>query len=303
MHDPLSDVLHMLDARATLSTGLVAGGAWSVGVGRYEGLKFNALLQGEAWLRCGDSAPLRLRSGDCFMLSGGAPFVVASDPALAPLDAGIVFAHSVDGVAQVGDGDAVRILGGRMRLDPLLAPLLTDALPPVVLLEAGTAQAETVQWLLRRLQLEASGAAPAGAVMQSHLAGMLFVELMRAAPLNGEGRAGLLTALADPRIARALNALHRDPARAWTLPLLAAEAHMSRSNFAARFRQLAGVPPLDYLRRWRLHLAERALRTQGVSVAAAAALAGYGSDSAFGHAFRQAFGRSPRRHVGARRAA
>ncbi len=297
MPDPLSDVLRVLDARAALSTGLAAGGAWSVGVGRYAGLKFNAVLRGEAWLRCGEGAPLRLRAGDCFMLAGGRPFVVASDPDLAPVDAAIVFADAQDGVARIGAGDEVRILGGRMLLDPALAPLLTEALPEVVLLEAAGSAAGTVRWLLERLLLESGAGAPASNVVQGHLTGMLFVELMRAAARDAEGRPGLFGALADARIARALTAMHRAPALAWTVESLAAEAHMSRSNFAARFRQLAGVAPLDYLRRWRLCLAERALRTQGVPVAAAAALAGYGSESAFGHAFRRAFGRSPRRHA------
>lgn len=299
MMDPLSDVLRVLDARAALSTGLAAGGAWSVGVGRYAGLKFNAVLQGEAWLRCGEGAPLRLRAGDCFMLAGGRPFVVASDPDLAPVDAGIVFAGAQGGVARIGAGDEVRILGGRMLLDPALAPLLTEALPEVVLLDGAGSAAATVRWLLERLQAESGAGAPASNVVQGHLTGMLFVELMRAAARDAAARPGLFGALADVRIARALAAMHRAPALAWTVESLAAEAHMSRSNFAARFRQLAGVAPLDYLRRWRLCLAERALRAGGVPVAAAAALAGYGSESAFGYAFRRAFGRSPRRYAGA----
>jgi hypothetical protein len=46
---------------------------------------------------------------------------------------------------------------------------------------------------------------------------------------------------------------------------------MSRSAFAQRFRALVGLPPVDYLARWRIHSAARILRSSDRAVASVAA--------------------------------
>jgi len=298
MNDPLSDVLTLLDARSVVSTGLVAGGAWSVHVSAHDGLKFNAVVRGDAWLQLDGEPPLRLHAGDCFMLSKGLPFTIASDLDLAPGSAAEVFADAVNGVARMGEGDAFYVVGGKMTLDAAVAPLLVDALPAVVHLPAGAARAQTVQWLLARLVAELEQQAPGGALQARQLMQMMFIELMREhLAAAGPSAKGWLGAMADASLRRALQAMHASPARPWTLPELADCAHMSRSGFAARFKDIVGVPPLDYLIRWRMHLASQALRNGRATVAEAATAAGYSSESAFGNAFKRVLGQPPRRYV------
>lgn len=107
---------------------------------------------------------------------------------------------------------------------------------------------------------------------------------------------GLLAGLADPRLAKAINAMHANPARAWSLEELAAEAGMSRSRFAARFRDIVGMPPGVYLGDWRLGVAQSLLR-KGKPVQLVADVVGYGSASALSRAFRARTGQSPREWV------
>jgi AraC-like DNA-binding protein len=71
---------------------------------------------------------------------------------------------------------------------------------------------------------------------------------------------------------------------------------MSRTSFAERFRDVAGVPPLAYLNRWRMLLARRALRHGDARVGALAAELGYASESAFSTAFKREVGESPLRY-------
>jgi AraC-like DNA-binding protein len=54
-----------------------------------------------------------------------------------------------------------------------------------------------------------------------------------------------------------------------------------------------GHEPLDYLVRWRVQLAARALRSTGRTVAAIGADLGYTSESAFSDAFKRITGQSP----------
>jgi AraC-like DNA-binding protein len=297
MNDPLSDILTILHAQGALSTGLYAGGDWSVRVAPYTGLKFNALVQGDAWIAVEGAAPRHLRAGDCFLLAGGHGFTISSDLALAPSDAAAVFAHAAGGMARIGALAEVEIVAGRMELAPALAPLLTAALPALTVIDAASSQAAGVQWLLQRLRVEGAGSEPASAAMAVRVVEMLFVELIRAA-LKEEGAAtGWLGALADARLGRALRAVHAEPARTWTVAELADAAHMSRSSFAAAFKQSVGVAPLAYLTRWRLQQAGHALRRDGITVTRAAEVAGFASESAFGTAFRRVYGCTPGRYA------
>jgi len=102
-----------------------------------------------------------------------------------------------------------------------------------------------------------------------------------------------MAGLADPRLAKAIAALHAEPARAWTLEGMASVAGMSRARFAAHFAQTVGTPPGDYLTGWRLGLARRLLR-RGLPLKQVAAEVGYGSPGAFGRVFQQRVGQTPR---------
>jgi AraC-like DNA-binding protein len=70
---------------------------------------------------------------------------------------------------------------------------------------------------------------------------------------------------------------------------LAAEVGMSRSGFAARFRQLVGDGPIKYLTRWRMLLAGRSV-SRGEPIGAIARSLGYESESAFSTAFKRVMG-------------
>ncbi len=104
---------------------------------------------------------------------------------------------------------------------------------------------------------------------------------------------GLLLGLADPALARCLVALHEAPGRAWTLEAMAAEAGLSRSAFALRFRQQLGCPPAEYLTRWRLLLAQQRLRA-GAPLKGLAAELGYANPSALSRVFKAQLGCSVR---------
>lgn len=104
---------------------------------------------------------------------------------------------------------------------------------------------------------------------------------------------GLLTGLADPRLARILVALHDAPGEPWSLARMAELAGMSRSGFAAHFKALVGDTPAEYLAHWRVALAQGQLN-QGRSVKAIADDLGYANASALSRVFTQKVGASPR---------
>jgi transcriptional regulator GlxA family with amidase domain len=115
---------------------------------------------------------------------------------------------------------------------------------------------------------------------------------------------GWLARLADKHVAAALNAMHGNPAHAWTLEELAKLAGLSRSAFAERFAAVLGQPPIQYLSEWRMQLATGLLAGSKDSIARVAAQVGYESEAAFSRAFKKLIGSPPaewrRTHAGKR---
>ncbi|MGA5313498.1 AraC family transcriptional regulator [Streptomyces pseudogriseolus] len=293
--DPLEDVLTLLDTRSQLSTGLVAGGRWALRFEPPQGVKFNAVRRGSCLLEVdGVDGPIPLAEGDCYLLARPRPFTLRSDPETTPVAAGPVFARAEGGVARAGEGDEVFLVGGRFSFGARAQELLLDRLPPVVHVPAGTQHAETVRWALDAIDQELTRGQPAAGLVAEHLAVVMLVHVLRLhLARDAHTASGWLAGLSDPVVAAALTALHRDPARRWTVADLAGTAAVSRSTLAARFRTAVGHGPLEYLTRWRIELAARQLREGSATLAVIARSVGYGSESALSVAFKRVMGVAP----------
>jgi AraC-like DNA-binding protein len=169
-------------------------------------------------------------------------------------------------------------------------PLL-DSLP--ALLSVPMTQLPGLEVTQKLLFAEAVAGRCGHAAIVDRLVEVLVIQLLRHAMAERLVDAGVMAGLADPRLAKAISALHAEPARGWTLHALASLAGMSRARFAAHFMHTVGVPPGDYLTGWRLGLARRLLR-RGLAVKQVAAEVGYTSPGAFGRVFLQRVGTTPR---------
>ncbi|KQS76409.1 AraC family transcriptional regulator [Rhizobium sp. Leaf383] len=295
-HDPLTDVLRLTRAEGVLSTGLRATGAFAVRVQMKDGMKFNALTRGSCFLDVAGTT-FQLAQGDCFLLTRPQEFVIGNDRTLEPLSADRVFATARSGFAELNNGGpAVEFVGGRMTSDVSM-DLLTSALPPVLIMRGDTADGRWVAGLLARLRKELVEERPGAEVIAERIMHMVFVQMIRSDAWTDQAT-GWIAALSDPRISRALSAIHRDPGHAWRVESLASASGLSRSQFAARFTRQVGEAPLEYLTRWRMALARNALLEGRTSIARIASDVGYGSEAAFGAAYKRVYGISPRRHVG-----
>lgn len=295
MQDPLSDILSLVKIHARVSGRLRAGGSWSLRFPQPAVSKFNAVTAGACWLLVGSNRePVRLEAGDCFLLVRPETYVLASDPGLRPEPAGPVFAKAMHGLAQVGSGGDVMLIGGQLDIDAAGARLFLDQFPPLLLIRGGTPVSDQLRWILARLAEELAGPLPGSRLLLEYAAQSIFILLVRTYFEQTEAPPpGIMRGLADRRIVRALNAIHANPARQWSVRDLAVEAGMSRSGFAARFAATLGVGPITYLAEWRLELAARLLRDEPAPVSVVASQIGYGSESALGAAFRRRFGVGP----------
>lgn len=121
----------------------------------------------------------------------------------------------------------------------------------------------------------------------------LLILIVRHVVESGGVSTGVLAGLVDPRLARALTAIHEAPKKSWTLDDLAAIAGMSRTRFAEYFRTRIGRTPIDYLTVWRMTVA-RQLLARGRPVKSVALEVGYQSAAAFSRVYSRVTGDSAR---------
>jgi AraC-like DNA-binding protein len=297
MNDPLSDVLRLVSAHSVVSGGLVAGGSWAISFPAVGTINFFGILRGSCWLLAPDQPPRRIAAGDIFLRSAHRQLVLCSDLDATPIDLYTVVADKVDGLSHIGAGQEFFMLGGKVTLDAAAGKLLLDALPATLQIPASSPHAVGMQWLLQQIVQEQTSALPGTQAAASQLAHLLFIQILRAwLEQAGPEAAGWLRAASDKRLAPVLGMLHAEPGRPWQLGELAAAAGMSRASFAAYFKTVAGVAPLAYLAQWRMRLAERALRSEAVTLAVLAQRLGYGSESAFSNAFKRVVGVAPKHY-------
>ncbi|MBW0270710.1 AraC family transcriptional regulator [Nocardia sp. MH4] len=290
--DLLSDVLATARTGTPASGMFVRNAPWGRRYPHIDGAGFHVVLQGSCWLTRPGVEPIALGTGDAVFLPRG----IAHD-LLDQLDSPITETAGPGDVRFVdGPGAPATLLCGSYHLAvDRTHPLLTE-LPEVVHAPARLGTHPALRSAVELLAAELTDAGPGSDAAIPPLLDLLLLYLLRAHLAEAATSSGWAAAVADADISRSLRAIHDDPAHGWTVESLGATAGLSRAAFARRFAELVGEPPLTYLTRWRMLTAARLLRDTDHPLATVARRSGYGSEYAFGKAFKRAFGTAPGRY-------
>jgi len=259
---------------------------------------FAMLSRGNCWLSVeGLPEPVPLTGGDCFLLARETPIVMRDSPRTRPRSSfREIAAQANSNVAHYGGGGApTTIVCGSFSFDRASLKPITQLLPSFILIKADQARTLALHSTMQALASEMAEQAPGLEVVATRLAEVLFIQILRAYIASGvEWRnRGWLRAIFDPQIGIALNAIHNSVNTPWTVESLAEAAGMSRSAFAAHFKEVLGQTPLEYVTEWRMQKATQLLQQRDKKLIDVARSVGYESDAAFSKAFKRVVGANP----------
>ena len=273
---------------------------WGISVAR-DCAVFHIVDQGTCWLQVkGVAEPVKLSEGDFVVIPRGQPHTMRdqlSTPTVNFFE--LVHAHSSGKNGLMcfgGSGDVTRFVCGGMVFENCNSNPLLAVLPP--LLHVKHIEQGARPWLgltTQHILSELNSREPGAKEVVTRLADILFIQAVRSYFEDNAETAdsGWLAAVRDRQIGQALAILHSHTHRPWTVESLAHRLAMSRSTFAARFKELVGEPPQRYFTRLRINAAAARLRTGVDTLSAVAAGAGYRSAAAFAKSFKRHFGTTP----------
>jgi hypothetical protein len=212
---------------------------------------FAMLSRGNCWLSVeGIPEQIPLTGGDCFLLARGTSIVLRDSPRTRPRWTFREIGAKANGnVAHCGGGGApTTIVCGSFSFDHVSLRPITQLLPKFILIKAEQTRTLALHNTLQALASEMAEQVPGSEIVANRLAEVLFIQVLRAHIASGpERNKGWLRAVFDPQMGTALSAIHDSVNTPWTVESLAEAAGMSRSAFAARFKELLGQTPLEYV--------------------------------------------------------
>jgi AraC-like DNA-binding protein len=302
--DILAEVLDRVRLGGTLLFHFELGHPWSLALPARPYALFHYLSRGSATLTLEGGRKLRMTEGDFVVVTRGEPHVMYSDRRTKPFPIlGFDRLSAHPGVIRHGSRAqplSTMICGNFTVSRPSRGSVL-ELLPPVLLLKPA-ADGDWLESILQRMVRESALERPGQRVALSRLTEVLFVEVLRSwikSLRPGEG--GWLGAMADPHIGPALQLIHEQPDRPWTLRDLGHRVGLGRSAFSARFTKLVGQSMHRYLIARRMAEAAFLLESSDEGIARIATRVGYETAAAFSKLFHRHHGLSPGRYRAARR--
>lgn len=264
--------------------------------------QFHFVAAGTVFLRGLGETVHRLEASDAVLLPRGGAHDLVSAPDLPSRDVDSFetteLCHCVCAIeacpeASCRSKDAL-VFSGCMEFDLGGMHPLIGLMPEVMLVGTLLARQPEIVPMLQAMEREVCTERAGSAGILARLADVVSASIVRGWVECGcDDVRGWLEALRDPRLSRAIGALHRDPGRNWTVEELASETGSSRSAFAERFLAVTGQTPLRYATELRMRLAAEWIGRDRMPIETAAERLGYGSQAAFSRAFKRVTGHPP----------
>jgi AraC-like DNA-binding protein len=311
--DPLSDLLRTVRLTGAVFFEVAAQEPWAVGSPARERIlpsilpgadhliAYHVVTTGRCFATADGGEAIPLEAGQVVVFTSGQPHTMSSGPnmradPLMPDVLDVAASGSRPFCINFGNGaPSVRLVCGYLACNARPYNPLLENLPAVITAGDPRDNSESlIAQFVRFAVAEATDRHAGSESVLTKLSELMFIDVVRRylEKLPPE-QAGWLAGLRDPLVGKALSLMHAKPAHDWTIEELAKQAGLSRSVLAERFVQFVGIPPMQYLGKWRMQIATELLTGSNNNVASIAAKIGYESEAAFSRAFKKMIGVAP----------
>jgi AraC-like DNA-binding protein len=256
-------------------------------------IPYHYVLEGQMRIRIEDGLEIALNAGESIMFPRNDKHLLGSDLARAPVESRDYVARPIEGslleMRLDGRGPRTRIVCGFLGTADVRGNPVVNALPAALRLDVRDGSAGAwVSSMFHHAAEQIAAGRPGSEVLMSRLSELLFVEaIQRYVDTLPDKQVGWLMGLKDAYVSRALALMHARVAESWTVEALGKEVGLSRSALADRFGEVLGLPPMQYLANWRIHVAAHELADSNKSIGQVAQDVGYESEASFTRAFKR----------------
>ncbi|MGD6764790.1 AraC family transcriptional regulator [Streptomyces sp. BH097] len=294
--DPIDDLLATMKVEDARYVCVDAHAPWGISFPPRHLARLVLVADGSCLLEADSlDQPQWLEKNDCILVRAGVGFTLQDAPGREVVDCdGLTFQESGHSARAGGEGEPTRVVSTRFAFDAVAAEPLFALLPPLFRLNLDDAASRLLHTTFDLIARENAADGLGSGFIMSRLSDVLFVQALRTCCADvRSGTVGWIAALRDPRLASAVRQLHADLSHPWTVEELAHAAGMSRSAFAALFKEKTGDTPLGHLTAWRMYRVKVLLRDTDLSIQEIAVRVGYDTGTSLSRAFAKREGVSP----------
>lgn len=304
LSDTLGQTLYSLRLNGLMYANSELTAPWGVEMPPMSGkMMFHIVTKGSCWLGFKNCEPVFLQPGELVLIPKGEGHSIASEQEIERKNFFEIAVNKLserfEFMSYGGGGEKTHITCGILSFDHIAGQKLISQLPPVIHIKSENNQLpEQLNTLINIMAQEVANASTGGETVVANLADIIVIKAIRYwLEHSNEAQGGWLGALKDPKIGKALAAIHNQPGATWNVERLAEQAGMSRSGFSARFTEIMGMSVKQYLTEWRMQLARMKIMHSSVSLPDLAEDLGYQSEAAFSRAYKRVFGLPPFRQT------
>lgn len=297
--DPLGEALHSVRMTGTFYCRSELTAPWGIDMPPMENcLMFHVVTSGGCWVEVEKGKKRYLSAGDFILVPHGKGHVLKSDDETVVKNIFDIHRELVSPRYELlhygGGGEETHLICGAVCMEDETARRVVKMLPETIVVQATAPENEWMLGTIRMMAAEARAMRPGGDTIITRVSDILVVQAIRHWIENDpSAKTGWLGALQDEQVGKAIAYVHRYPTHPWTVQNLAETVGISRSAFAAKFMDLVGEPPMQYVRHWRFQVASTWLRETNLSIGEMAEKLNYQSEAAFNRAFKAFVGKTP----------
>lgn len=261
---------------------------------------FHVVTQGRVFIHRRKGKPLVLGRGDIALMARGCNHVISTDEVLpsklTPLAAYDVSQSTSDSKSSSGGKTKLTLVSGAYQLwNEPVHPFFNEIPDWFVIKSDDIESFDHLQTMINLLAEEVAKPQLGSERAIQGILDVMFSLIMRRLVLQNSAEPETFShATQDLKIKHALDLIHSDCARGWTLEELASEVGLSRAGFASRFKRTLGDTPLHYLTTIRIQKAMDLLVSTDKRIESVALEVGYQDAFGFSKAFKKLTGVPPR---------